>query len=90
MAKSEHVINFTSGPNVGFGSALALDGVDQFVEITGGDNTALSFEGGSMAVSAWFRIGGFDKGWQALVAKGEGNRWRVHRRGGEGSCGVSR
>ena len=77
------VINFTSGPNVGFGSALALDGVDQFVEITGGDNTALSFEGGSMAVSAWFRIGGFDKGWQALVAKGEGNRWRVHRRGGE-------
>ena len=25
----------------------------------------------------------FTKSWQALIAKGEGNRWRVHRRGGE-------
>ena len=77
-------IGFTDGPSDGFGKALALNGIDQFVEITGGDNADLSFEGGSMSVSAWFKIGGFDKGWQALVAKGEGNRWRVHRRGGEG------
>jgi hypothetical protein len=76
-------IGFTEGPD-GYGSALALDGVDQFVEITGGAPEDLTFEGGSMTLSAWFRIGGFDKGWQALVAKGEGDRWRVHRRGGEG------
>ena len=77
-------IMFTDGPSGSFGPALNLDGVDQFVEITGGDNTALSFAGGSMAMSAWFRVGAFDKSWQALIAKGEGNRWRIHRRGGDG------
>ena len=75
-------IEFTTG-RPGFGQALALDGVDQYVQIVGGDASDLSFEGGSMSVSAWFRIGAFDKSWQALIAKGEGNRWRVHRRGGE-------
>ena len=77
-------IGFTDGPG-GYGSALALDGVDQFVEITGGAAEDLTFEGGSMTLSAWFRVGAFDKGWQALIAKGEGDRWRVHRRGGDGS-----
>ena len=75
-------IEFTTG-RPGFGQALALDGVDQYVQIVGGDASDLTFEGGSMSVSAWFRIGAFDKSWQALIAKGEGNRWRVHRRGGE-------
>jgi len=77
-------VGFVGGPSGAFGQALALDGVDQYVEITGGDNTELGFAGGSMAMSAWFRIGAFDKSWQALIAKGEGGRWRVHRRGGEG------
>jgi hypothetical protein len=81
-ARGKAPIRFTEGPN-GFGNALKLDGVDQFVEITGGAPADLGFEGESMSLSAWFRIGGFDKGWQALAAKGEGNRWRVHRRGGE-------
>jgi hypothetical protein len=83
-ARGTAPIAFGSGPGAAFGSALTLDGVDQFVEITGGDNTALGFAGGSMAMSAWFRIDGFDKSWQALMAKGEGSSWRVHRRGGEG------
>ena len=37
-----------------------------------------------MALSAWFRPDDFDKNWQAIIAKGEGTNWRVHRRGGEG------
>jgi Concanavalin A-like lectin/glucanases superfamily len=37
-----------------------------------------------MSLAGWFKVGTFDKSWQALVAKGEGNNWRLHRRGGEG------
>jgi hypothetical protein len=76
-------IAFGDGPTAEFGKALTLDGIDQFVEITsdGGD---LGFTGGSMSVSTWFRANDFDKSWQALIADGEGNRWRLHRRGGEG------
>ena len=75
-------IAFTSG-KAGFGQALQLDGVDQRVEITGGEPDDLAFQGGSMTVAGWFKVGAFDKSWQALVAKGEGSSWRIHRRGGE-------
>ena len=40
-------------------------------------------ETGSMTVSAWFTVDAFDTSWQALVAKGEGNGWRLHRRGAD-------
>ena len=40
-------------------------------------------ETGSMTVSAWFTVDAFDTDWQALVAKGEGNGWRLHRRGAD-------
>jgi len=82
--RGSDIIGFTDGPSAPFGKALTLDGIDQYVEITGGDNTALSFAGGSMSVSTWFRAFDFDKSWQALIADGESNRWRLHRRGGEG------
>ncbi len=67
----------------GFGQAIQLDGVDQMVEIGGDNPDDLAFEGGSMSLSVWFRVEAFDKSWQALVAKGEGNNWRTHRRGDE-------
>jgi len=35
--------------------------------------------GGNLTVSAWFRVDGFNKNWQCLVASGEGSRWRVAR-----------
>jgi hypothetical protein len=75
-------IAFTAG-KAGFGKAIQLDGVDQMVEITGGEPDDLAFQGGSMTVAGWFKVGAFDKSWQALVAKGEGSSWRIHRRGGE-------
>jgi hypothetical protein len=40
-------------------------------------------DGTGFSISAWFSVNEFTKNWQALIAKGEGNRWRVHRRGGE-------
>jgi hypothetical protein len=74
-------IQFIPGRN-GFGQALTLDGTDQMVEIVGGEPDDLAFEGGSVSIGAWFRVGAFDKSWQAMIAKGEGANWRIARRGG--------
>jgi len=81
-------VAFSAG-QAGFGQAISLDGIDQYVEITGGTADDLAFEGGPMTVSSWFRVGGFDKSWQALVAKGEGNNWRVARRGEETGVAIA-
>ena len=32
-----------------------------------------------MSISAWFRVDAFDTSWQALIAKGEQDGWRLHR-----------
>jgi hypothetical protein len=64
----------------GFGKAIKLNGDDQEILITGGEPDDLAFAGGSMSVSGWFKVDAFDTGWQALIAKGEGTNWRVHRR----------
>ncbi|MCP4194550.1 MAG: PEP-CTERM sorting domain-containing protein [Planctomycetaceae bacterium] len=66
-----------------FDQGIVLDGIDQFIEI-GGDESEFDFIDQDFSISAWFRVDAFTKSWQALIAKGEGNRWRVHRRGGEG------
>ncbi|MCA9215930.1 MAG: PEP-CTERM sorting domain-containing protein [Planctomycetales bacterium] len=65
-----------------FNQGIVLDGVDQYIEI-GGDESDYDFVDQEFSISAWFRVDSFTKDWQALIAKGEGNRWRVHRRGGE-------
>ena len=66
-----------------FGNGIRLDGeAESFIEIANEEN--FDFIEQDFSVSAWFTVGGFDKNWQALIAKGEGNRWRVHRRGGDG------
>jgi hypothetical protein len=72
-------IPFVDG-QAGFGKAIKLNGEDQEVLITGGEPDDLAFAGGSMSVSAWFKVDTFDTAWQALIAKGEGTNWRVHRR----------
>ncbi len=65
-----------------FSNGIVLDGIDQFIEIQG-DESNFDFVDQDFSISAWFRVDAFTKDWQALIAKGEGNRWRVHRRGGE-------
>ena len=64
-----------------FGDAAHLDGSHSI--IIGGDENAFDFAGQSMTVSAWFTADAIDLNWQCLVAKGEGNGWRMHRRGGD-------
>jgi len=74
-------ISYTDGR---FGSGIELDGVDQFVETPVENEEMFDFQDGTgFSISAWYKVGEFTKNWQALIAKGEGNRWRVHRRGGE-------
>ncbi|MFP6879936.1 MAG: LamG-like jellyroll fold domain-containing protein, partial [Roseibacillus sp.] len=64
-----------------FGDAAHLNGSHSI--IIGGDENAFDFAGQSMTVSAWFTADVIDLGWQCLIAKGEGNGWRLHRRGGD-------
>jgi hypothetical protein len=66
----------------GFGKAIKLDGTDQYVDITGGSDDELEFPGGSMSIAGWFKVDAFDTDWQALIAKGENNNYRIARRGG--------
>ncbi|MCA9212043.1 MAG: LamG domain-containing protein [Planctomycetales bacterium] len=75
---SDTAPNFSAGK---FGDGIDLDGIDQFVEVA--DPDAFNFVGSDFSVAAWTRVDGFTKSWQALLANGEGNRWRFHRRGGE-------
>ncbi|MDP6136398.1 MAG: hypothetical protein QGI25_08895, partial [Arenicellales bacterium] len=67
-----------------FGQGIDLDGIDQFVQTPVENEEMFDFQDGTgFSVSAWFSVTEFTKNWQALIAKGEGNRWRVHRRSGE-------
>jgi len=61
------------------GGAVEMDGYDQYIEITGGDESEFDFAGGSMSISSWFKVDKFDTNWQAVAAKGEGLAWRLHR-----------
>lgn len=65
-----------------FGQAINLDGVDQYIEITGVPGTTFSPPTGNITISAWFSTPGFNTSWQCLVSKGEGTAWRVARQGG--------
>lgn len=73
-------VTFVAG-QTGFAKAIQLNGVDQFVEITGGNENDLEFPGGSMSIAGWFKVDAFDTEWQALISKGEGTAYRVARRG---------
>lgn len=73
------VIPFETGK---FDNAISLDGTLNVI-ITGGEESEFDFTGGSMTVSVWCTAAAIDTNWQCLIAKGEGNGWRVHRRGGD-------
>jgi hypothetical protein len=71
-----------------FGQGIDLDGVDQHVNVGNSSTLDMDVNGageqmGHVSISAWFRVDGFGKDWQALVAKGEGSAFRVARRGAE-------
>ena len=78
-ASGAPVANFVAGK---FGQAIDIDRADsQYVEI-GGDENDFDFFHGDISVSAWFTVEAWDQNWQALIAKGEGDSWRIARRSG--------
>lgn len=77
----------TATNNLWFGSpfypAVArLDGSDQRIEIQGDDPDEFAMAGDDITVSTWCLVPAWGKNWQAVVAKGEGSNWRVHRHDG--------
>ncbi|MFT5402956.1 MAG: hypothetical protein ACI9DF_001788 [Verrucomicrobiales bacterium] len=78
-------IAFDSGA---FGQGIDLNGVDQFVDTPAANEDQFDFSDDTgFSVSAWFRVDSFDKSWQALIAKGEGTNWRIHRQGDTNNLG---
>ncbi len=62
------------------GKALHLNGEDQYV-ILGGNSADYYPESGSITISLWFTVEGFDKAWQTLLSMGDSgwSDWRIHR-----------
>ncbi len=71
-------IEFAEGQ---FGQGIDLNGAQHVITPQENENLFDFSDGTGFAVSAWFRVDAFDKSWQAIVTKGEGSNWRVHRRG---------
>lgn len=63
-------------------SSLVLDGVSGHVLVPSSVDTLRGAEN-AVSVSAWFKVPAFSTNWQALVAHGEGNQWRLARRNNE-------
>ena len=67
----------------GLGKSVDLDGVNQYIEINAENEDVFDFGAPDnptgFTITAWFRVDDFTKNWQALAAKGENNRWRIHR-----------
>ncbi|MFT4638343.1 MAG: hypothetical protein ACI8T1_001663 [Verrucomicrobiales bacterium] len=71
-----------------FGQGVDLDGsAAQYIETPIENEDIFDFGAPDnptgFTVSVWYCVDSFTKDWQALVAKGEDNQWRVHRQGGD-------
>jgi len=76
---NEHHGNLLGDPSAvagKLGGAISLDGTGDYVEIPYPDDFNFTE---AVTVSVWINVAAFDTNWQAIVAKGEGNRWRLHR-----------
>lgn len=82
--------NGTGGINFGvgqFGAGIEQDGAAGAAEDNGFVRVARSADtlraGQSVSISAWVQAAGFDTNWQTILAHGEGNQYRIARRGGD-------
>ena len=57
------------------GGALEFDGLNDFVSIPNESNFDVTER---LTVAAWIKVTAFDRGWQAIVTKGD-NAWRIQR-----------
>ncbi len=73
-------VSFADSPT-GVGQYAVFDGTaDGFVEVPDSADIVAADE--SLSISAWFNVGQFDQGWQALIAHGESTDYRIARRTG--------
>jgi hypothetical protein len=73
-------VSFESGGPAGTYGLFNGQGDTSLVEIPNSDD--ILADGEDFSITAWFRVDTFDKSWQAIVAHGESNDWRIHRNGG--------
>lgn len=62
-------------------------GTENFVVVA--ESADINAAGKSLTVSAWFRVDGFDQGWQTVISHGEGNDWRIARRADDQGLGYA-
>lgn len=65
-----------------FGDAVDLDSATFQHIVVSGDESNFDAIGSSLTVSAWVLVEEFDQNWQAVIAKGEGDSWRMARLNG--------
>ena len=63
-------------------SALEQNGGDGWVTVPSSVDTLRQIDN-AVSVSAWVKVNSFDAAWQAIIAHGEGNQWRMARRNAE-------
>ena len=72
---------FTTEEESLFGSsALRMNGGDGWVTVPASIDTRRQIEN-AISVSAWVKLNAWDVSWQAIMAHGEGNQWRLARHG---------
>jgi outer membrane lipoprotein-sorting protein len=69
------LVGDTTWTNSKIGAALVFDGNDDYVEI--GKDPDFDFTN-QITVTAWIKVNAFDRGWQAIIAKGDSS-WRLQR-----------
>jgi len=75
-----------------FGNAIDLPGgtIDDHVIIPEDDNDFdFAGKGNGLTISAWIKVEAFDAQWQALVAKGESDRYRIARYSNNNNMGYA-
>jgi hypothetical protein len=80
VANAPSTVSFVTGK---FGQAIDLENADENIGIAyvrvGGDENDFDFEAQDMTVSLWYTTQSLYHHWLALIAKGEGDSWRLHR-----------
>jgi len=73
----------------GFGSAIDFPNQNGAEIVVQNSGTAFGFQPGDFTISLWVNNRGFTRTWQAAIAKGEGNAWRVARQGNNQLLGIA-
>ena len=62
-----------------FGNGIDLDGGNEYIKAPNHTDWNFGGAGNGMTISTWMKVNAFDTNWQALVVRGEGGAFRLHR-----------